>query len=163
MITTVGAIGILLVLIAQPKPKPPPTSSCPFIYSFDGDNYVFNAEPYGGAYTQGLQRTDWCGLENLKEVDGMYSILVSNELEETQYKEVKVAPDFSGEIHTVFDPTAPLVAYDRNGKDLLPYVEKNDKVFWVSQDKDTSPQNRGSLKEELIFEFPKPEDIKILA
>ena len=169
MITTVGAIGILLVLIAQPKPKPPPTSSCPFIYSFDGDNYVFNAEPYGGAYTQGLQRTDWCGLENLKEVDGMYSILVSNELEETQYtdelklvvvdhpKEVKVAPDFSGEIHTVFDPTAPLFAYDRNGKDLLPYVEKNDKVFWVSQDKDTSPQNRGSLKEELIFEFPKPE------
>lgn len=175
LVAAVGAVGLLLISSINlkprriPRPSPTSGSSCPFVYSFDGNNYVFDAEPYGGAYTKGLQRTDWSGLEHLKEVDGMYTILVSNELEETQYtdelklivvdhpKEVKVAPDLSGRIHTVSDPVAPLFAYDGNGKDLLPYVKKNDKVFWVSDDKDMSLQNRDSLKEELIFEFPKPE------
>ena len=168
IVTLVVAALVVSAALSQSPRRSSSGSSCPFIYAFDGDNYVFNAEPYGGAFTQGLQRTDWCGLENLNEVDGMYSILVSNELEETQYtdelklvvvdhpKEVKVAPDLSGGIHTVFDSITPLFAYDGNGKDILPYVEKNDKVFWVSQDKDTSPQNSGSIKEELIFEFPKP-------
>lgn len=170
LMVVAGAVGALLISASKPKRRPmnTTTSSCPFVYSFDGTNYIFDAEPYGGAYTKGLQRTDWSGLEHLKEVDGKYSILVSNELEETQYtdelklvvvdhpEEVKVAPDLSGRIHTVFDPVAPLFAYDGNGKDLLPYIEKNDRVFWVSDDKDMSLKNRDSLKEELIFEFPKP-------
>ena len=58
--------------------------SCPFIYSFDGEKYIFDAEPYGGATCEGRKRTEWCGLENLSEVNGQYKIKVTNELGNTK-------------------------------------------------------------------------------
>ncbi len=46
--------------------------SCPFIYSWDGERWVFDAEPYGGATTRGLERDDFSELENLVAVNGEY-------------------------------------------------------------------------------------------
>ena len=160
-----AVIVAFLLIGAATAPSPPPVTSCPFIYSYDGENYILDAEPYGGAYARGLQRTDWCALENLKEVGGKYSILVSNELEETQYtdelklitvdhpKGIKVAPDPSGKIHTLRNLVAPVSAYDKKGRDLLPLVAEIDRVMWLSQEEE---RNEDSLREELIFEFPKP-------
>ena len=60
--------------------------SCPFIYSWDGTRYVFDAEPYGGAITRGLERDDYGTLEHLRaDSAGLYRLLVTNEVNETQY------------------------------------------------------------------------------
>ncbi len=59
--------------------------SCPFVYSFDGEEYVLDSEPCGVAVSEGLKRPDWVELSSLKEVDGKSRVLLTNELGETQY------------------------------------------------------------------------------
>jgi len=160
-----GALGITLIALATKE-------SCPFIYSFDGERYIFDAEPYGGAICQGLKRTEWCGLEHLKDVNDQYEIMITNEVNETQYTDevkllvidhpegVKVVPDMSGRIRTVSQPVIPNLAYDSKGKDLMLYVSKNDWIFWQTRVEEKDPDRREDLRDELIFEFPKPEEAK---
>jgi len=161
----VVGFGLLLIALATKE-------SCPFIYSFDGEKFVFDAEPYGGAICQGLKRTEWCCLEHLKEVDGQYRIMVTNEVNETQYTDelklvvvehpqgVKVLPDLSGRIRTVSQPVIPISAHDNKGKDLMPLISKNDRVFWLSRDEEKNPEKKEDLRDELIFRFPRPEGAK---
>jgi len=148
------------------------SGSCPLIYSFTGENFIFDAQPYGGAICQALKRTEWCGLEHLKEVNGQYMLLITNEADETQYtdelklvlvdhpKEVKVVPDIFGRIHTFSQPITPLRAHDGKGRDLLPFVSKHDRVFWQTRLNERDPEKKEELRDELIFEFPKPKGAK---
>jgi hypothetical protein len=145
--------------------------SCPFIYSFDGERYVFDAEPYGGAICEGLKRTEWCELENLKEVDGRYKLRLTNEVDETQYTdeltlvavdhpaEILVVPDEKGTFHRLAKPAPPVRAYDQNGRDISPQVQKKDWIYWKTPEDEIS-SSRNSWKDELVFEFPKPEGAK---
>lgn len=157
---TVGGIGLGLVayIFIRVITSDP---SCPFIYSFDGENYIFDAEPYAGAVCRGVQRSEWCGLEHLKEVDGTYRLLVTNEVEETEYvdeikllvvdhpAEVRVVPGAWGKIHTAAHPLPPIRAYDRAGRDLTSYVNENDRLFWHGE---------AEPRDELVFEFPRPDN-----
>jgi hypothetical protein len=165
------AVALIAMLVSQKRQKSS-QGSCPYIYSYDGEKYMFDAEPYGGAICRGLKRTEWCGLENIKEVNGKYKIMATNELDETQFTDevkllvvdhpegVKVVPDISGGIHTFSQPIIPILAYDNRGKDLMPFISKNDKVFWLSQDDGKNPEKKEDLRDELIFEFPKPKEAK---
>src|SRR5690349_11293101 len=55
-----GALLVTAAIIAATK------QSCPFVYSWDGEKYWFDAEPYGGAITSGLERDDYSELEHLR-------------------------------------------------------------------------------------------------
>ena len=95
-------------------------------YSYDGEKFIFDAEPLGGATTRGLQRSELSKLESIKEVDGKYKIMVRNEVEETQYldelslyvvdhsPEYEIYPDISCNIHSVKNLEPPLFAEDEN-------------------------------------------------
>ena len=160
------ALGTVMVIIALTK------ESCPFIYSFNGERYVFDAEPFGGAICEGLKRTEWCALEEIKEIDGKYNILVTNEVDETQYTdelklvvvdhapEARVVSDALGRMHTVSNPLPPRRAFDGRGRDILPSVGTNDWKFWLNRTAEISPNATSPTKEELFFEFPKPEGAK---
>ncbi len=145
--------------------------SCPFVYSYNGEEYVLDAEPYGMAITEGLKRTDWVEMSNLKDVDGKYRVLLTNELDETQYTDelklavvdhaagVKIAPDIAGRVHTFARPIAPTKAVDQKGRDILKFVAGNDRVFWLSRLEEKSAGD-GEMRDELVFEFPKPAGAK---
>jgi hypothetical protein len=152
--------------------------SCPFVYSWNGDEYVLDAEPYGAAISEGLKRTDWVELSNLREVDGEYRVLLTNELDETQYTDelklvavdhapgAKIAPDLAGGFHTFSSPLPPVSAVDQNGRDILPFVAKGDKALWQSALEEKNPDDAGEFRDELVFEFPKPagaKRVKLLA
>jgi len=165
-VATIGVIGGIilggLILIAALK------ESCPFIYSYDGTGYLFDAEPYGGATCPGLQRTEWVKLEHLKEVKGLYRIRLTNEVEETQYTDelklvvvdhdpkVRIAPDENGVMHTFAQPQPPIRAVDGRGRDILSYVAETDWIFWETNNDDLAVSAESSTKGELIFEFARP-------
>jgi len=168
----VAIIAGILAVGAATAPEPPPSECCPFIFSFDGENYVFDAEPYGAAICQTLKRTEWCGLEHAKEINGHYKILIANELDETQYtdevklivvdhpKGTQVAPNASGKIHSCSNPLPLIRAADGEGNDILPLVCGKDDKFWETQVEKKNPDKKEDLKDELIFELPKPKDAK---
>jgi hypothetical protein len=157
-----GVIGGLYLIILLTK------QSCPFIYSYDGNGYTFDAEPYGGATSRGLKRTEWSALEHLKPVRGEYRLRITNEVDETQHTDelklvavdhplgLQVVPDESGVFHTFAFPQPPLSARDQNGRDILGYVRANDGIFWQTRLSEKDPESGGDLKDELFFEFPKP-------
>ncbi len=160
--TVVGVIGVVFLIIALTK------ESCPFVYSYGGNGYVLDAEPYGGATAPALKRTEWCGLQYLKETRGQYKLKITNEVDETQYTDelklvvvdhpnrVAVVWDEWGGLHTVTAPVPPVKAMDGRGKDILSHVKDNDWVFWQTEESDVDPESQASLKDRLVFEFPKP-------
>jgi len=167
-----AAVALFLALYGKWESRPRPDwDSCPFVYSYDGEQYVLDAEPYGMALTEGLKRVDWVELSNLKEVDGKYRVLLANELDETQYTDelklvtidhapgVKIAPDIGGRMHTFANPVAPAKAVDQKGRDILPFVAANDLVFWTCRLAEKTPDD-SVMRDELVFEFPKPAGAK---
>ncbi len=162
---TVGlSIGIAIVaivgIVAATK------QSCPFVYSWDGKQYVFDAEPYGGAITRGLERDDYSELEHLREQNGWYRLLLTNEVDETQYTNLMelwvvdhppgshVVSDEVGKL-TAFTEIQPLIAArDLTGNDLLLWLRDKDRKIW---EPDAVPVRDGTLRQELILTFSKQE------
>ena len=155
----VGAIVIAAVVIAKTK------QSCPFVYSWDGTQYVFDAEPYGGAITRGLEKDDFTQLEKLREQDGLYRLKLTNEVDETQFTNLtelwvvdhpagtRVVPDVRGKLHTLAAPQIPLSARDASGRDLLPWLRATDRLIWEPP---AVPDAQGNLQDDIVMTFPKP-------
>jgi hypothetical protein len=160
MVLIVGIIGLIAMATKQ---------SCPFVYSFDGENYVFDAEPLGGAVSKGLQKTDFSRLEHLRAVDGKYQLLFRNEVRETQYlDQIKllifdhdtqstIIPDAQGNFYELSGPVAASGVYDESGQDLSSFFNKKDGVAWQTD----LPRGETSAymieRHHLTLTFPKPE------
>jgi hypothetical protein len=139
--------------------------SCPFIYSWNGSEYVFDAEPYGGAVTRGLERDDYSELENLRAENGLYRLMVTNEVPETQYTNLmelhvvdhpaatRVAADEWGGYHVLAAPRRLTSAGDNQGRDLLPWLATTDRVIWEAP---PVPDADGGVRQEIVLSFPKP-------
>jgi hypothetical protein len=155
----VGTLGIIVGVVAATK------QSCPFVYSWDGTRYVFDAEPYGGAITRGLEKDDFSQLERLREQDGLYRLKMTNEVDETQFTNLtellvvdhpagtRVAPDIRGKLHTLATPQVPLSARDAAGHDLLPWLRATDRLIWEPP---AVPDANGNLQSDIVMTFPKP-------
>ncbi|MSV27295.1 MAG: hypothetical protein EXQ52_00900 [Bryobacterales bacterium] len=154
-----AALAIVLLIAIALK------QSCPFVYSWDGTRYVFDAEPYGGAITRGLERDDYAELEHLREQDGLYRLLLTNEVDETQYTNLmellvvdhasgsRAVTNEAGNIRA-FTGIQPLAAArDREGNDLLPWLEATDRKIW---EPDAVAGPGGNLRQEVILTFAKP-------
>jgi hypothetical protein len=143
-------------------------SSCPYVYSFDGDHYVMDAEPLSGAITKGLERDDLCRLEHLEAHHGQYELLVRNELKETQYIDrlqlrvvdhaagSTVCTDMNGGLHLFGDLVAPSSARDESGVDLRALLKSSDHIPWQSSMPGDESWRDVSLRNQLTFTFPKP-------
>ena len=152
-------VGVVAIALATKE-------SCPFVYSWDGTRYVFDAEPYGGAITRGLERDDYGELEHLRpDSSGLYRLLVTNEVNETQYTNAmrllvvdhrpgsRFEMDEFGRLHAVSSAVSPTSARDQDGRDLVPWLRATDNLIWEP----APPADRGGpVRQEIVLTFPKP-------
>ena len=139
--------------------------SCPFVYAWDGERYVFDAEPYGGAITRGLERDDYSLLPRLRPDGGQYRLLVTNEVNETQMTNlfelwavdhapgVRIVPDEWGGLHTISGALPPTRVVDQTGRDLRAWVASDDRLIWEQL---PIRDSAGSIRDEVTLTFPKP-------
>lgn len=168
----VAVVGAAVALSFEPGGTPPPpqrttSSSCPFIYSYDGDKYVFDKEPLGGATASILQRTDLSKLEYLRSSNGKYKLLIRNEMDETEFidkfkliyvdhfRGESIYPDVQNNLYLIKNENLPVSVSDEYGKDLLPFFKSYDGVFWKSK-MPGIPTENNKTRNEILFSFIKP-------
>lgn len=157
-----GAFGVLVVIIALTK------SSCPFVYAYDGNDYLFSGEIFSGATQPGLERDDYMLLPTIVSSDGAYSISLTNEVHEIQSvnlasllvvdhpDDISVLIDKTGKIQTFRKPSVPVTAENNAGRDILDLIGKKDSVYFSG-----NPQDMGKDGvETIVMKFLKPHDCK---
>lgn len=147
-----------------PAPAPPPP---PAYRNFVG-SYVIDAELHGASPGQGFTMTEWTAVDCVPDPAGGYKFLLANELNEPKSadqlnifvvdhpKGTTVIPDLEGTMHTVSALVKAQKATDQRGRDILPLVVENDSLLWTSPEDVRDPKKVEDLRDELIFEFPKP-------
>jgi len=144
------------VAVAELDRKP---SSCPFLYTWDGERFVFVTDFMGGGEMGYLESPGVYNVPDpdeyvritdrqLKERDGRYELRVTNELEEvlyvdqlrlmavTHYPDVEIFPNEGMRVHpapfrlfAVRNRRPLAAAIDDQGRDLLPGVAALDRRF----------------------------------
>jgi hypothetical protein len=154
--------------LAETPDEPPP----PPVYRDFFENYFVDAELRGVAAGQTFTITEWTAVNCSEEPGGLARFEFGNELGEPRSTDelkvvvvdhpagTAVAPDIDGAMHTLSAPVAPRKARDKRGRDILPLVGKSDRVFWTSPDDVRDPKKKEDLRDELVFEFPKPKGAK---
>ena len=142
-------------------------SSCPFVYSWDGSQFVLDGEPYGGAIARGLAREDWTELRNIRDVNGEYRVLMTNEADETQHTDlaelwiadhpagVRVVADENGKLIGLSNIQRLLKAQDKTGRDITQWLIAKDRKIWEPEPVSDAD---GNLQNQIILTFPKPAD-----
>lgn len=143
-------------------------NSCPFIYTYNGADFVFAGEIYSGAVYKPLERHDYLLLPNLEEDDGVYKLKISNQLEEIQHTNLlellvfdhkageTVLVDKYGEPHSLANTRPPTSAINLKGSDVLALIKSEDDLVYIGDD----PMKDPPLLDGLILSFEIPPETK---
>lgn len=149
-------IGLLIALMSG--------SSCPFIYTWNGDDYEFAGEIYSGSVYPPLERHDYLYLPGLVEEEGEYLIKMTNQLEEIQHTNLlelmlfdhaanqEVLVDKYGVGHLIAQPLIPDSATNLMGEELLSLIEKEDDLVYLGNDPTSDPPLLDGI--ELCYNIP---------
>lgn len=127
--------------------------SCPFVYSYDGQDYRFDHEGFPFAIIANSEYASYGRLANLREVDGKYRVKIGERLDETSFVNGfklyavdhpgngTVIPDTEGKPHTIKEQIKPLSCKDKEGNDCLEAVGSLDDRYWQSALDSSKPEN----------------------
>jgi hypothetical protein len=154
---TFGIMILIAIIILLTK------SSCPFVYTHNGEGFEFAGETYGGAIFAPLERDDFMPLPNMVPTEEGYHLRITNELKEKQYTNLaelwvvqhptgtKALLDNKGNVHTISHVQAPVQAVSGSGESFLEQLAVKDKANYLFND--DSPDNKPA---EVILTFDKP-------
>ncbi|UCH50767.1 MAG: right-handed parallel beta-helix repeat-containing protein [Chloroflexota bacterium] len=142
--------------------------SCPYVYSWNGEDYELDAHMLGNAPRANAEKSDYDSLEHLVPSDGKHLLKLTEEMDETSYVDElkliavdhvigsKVVMDMQGNIHTLCSPYIPVEAVDEEGIECLDQVNAQDGNYWTSNldNKDLSQDE--DLRDGVILTFDKP-------
>lgn len=155
----VGVFGVLFIIVLLTK------SSCPFIYSFNGTDYIFEGEIFSGATQPGLERDDYLALPYLASTDQRYKIKITNEVHEIQsinfagllvfdHPETQsVLIDKYGIPYSVKNPVAPVEAGFLGNNELIQVLSEKDTLVYTGTDSEIGKNGI----QEIVMKFTKPE------
>jgi len=154
--------GIIYIIILLTK------TSCPFIYTFDGERYEFAGEIYSGTTYPPLERHDYLPLPALKAVDGKYRIKIANEVREIQHTNLaelwvidhpvgaEVLVDKYGAAHTFTEPQSPSTAVTVQGKDVAALIAAADGSIYMGE----VPEKINADVDGVIMTFDRPPEAR---
>jgi len=128
----------------QPDIYQPGGESCPFIYSWNGDDYVLEGEAFGSAFGKSLEIKTSCMLPSLYENNSQLKIKITNERPETHYlnsveliaieTDCNATPyfDTNHNIWPVYNLKSPIIAEDHSDNNILEQISKVDGSYWQS-------------------------------
>jgi len=157
-----AVFGVVTIIVLLTK------SSCPFIYTYDGTDYVFSGEVFSGAVQPGLERDDYFPLHLISSNDETYKIKITNEVKEIQsvnlaelllvdhQKGTDVLFDKNGVPHSFTCPVSPISARISDNTNILNLVSEKDSLSYTGLEKVTD----GNDIEEILLKFVKPDNAK---
>jgi hypothetical protein len=147
--------------------------SCPHVYSFNGNNFVFDTECYTGATSLQLKKTEYSRLKFIKETNNSYQILLkSDPRSEIQYtdkvglritdfdKDYEIYSDNNGRLFAIKNSIPPALVIDENNKNLINFFKSSDNISWQSIMPKDSSYRQNSLTNRIVFTFPTPKGLK---
>ena len=154
---TAGVAAILTIIVALTK------SSCPFIYTFDGEQSELTGEIYSGSVQPSLERNDYlkipCDSKNAE-----LKLKIANEVKEIQHtnlmelwvfdhsKNVQVLVDKYGNYHSFSSLVSPVKAETLAGVDVKELIQAKDSLFYANAE----IKGDLSLTDGIMLEFPNP-------
>ena len=160
LVVGIGALGVLWIIVLLTK------SSCPFIYTFNGKDYIFTGEIFSGATQPGLERDDYLLLPSNASTDKTYKIKITNEVHEIQSvnfaellifdhpENTSVLIDKNGIPYSFNKPISPVEAKSSGNKNILPLVINRDTLIYSGNE--TKIGKDGI--DEVVMKFIKPEN-----
>jgi len=157
LITAGVAVGILAIIAAT-------KSSCPFVYTNNGEIFTFEGELYPGATTPNTERDDYMKLPQLTTKDSVYTIRVSNELKEIQYTNLlelievqhpenkEVFIDQYGKVYGIKDPQSPNDLIINSVREIPTVLQKKDNVSYLFNATTSDENDMQAI--ELTFDKP---------
>jgi len=140
--------------------------SCPFVYVHNGTDYELTGEVYSGAIYPSLERHDYLPLPNLKAVDNLYKLKISNQMQEIQSTNLaelvvidhplgsQVLVDKNGVCQTLQNLQSPMEAYSNQQNDILPQIVAKDDIKHLG---DLNTEDKTSF-ETMFLSFKKPQN-----
>ncbi len=156
--TTMAVVGMVAIVVALTK------SSCPFVYTNNGTEYMFAGEMFGGAIYPTLERDDYMLLPGFKSIQEKYQLRISNQLLEKQYTNlanlivvehpdnISVLLDKKCQVQTITDPVLPFLATSGSGGDHQKKVSSKDSVAFLFDEETPDGEDISNL----IVEFKRP-------
>jgi hypothetical protein len=145
-----------------------PLGCCPVVYSWDGSTWRLDSGTFAGAFTRGAARTAVEDLKFVRPDSGMLRLKVANALAETDYldalsvlavdhdRDMTVAPDGNGQLHTLGALNPPTRATDFRGRDALARVVQLDDWNWESVPTGRDSAKAADIRDGLEVVFPRP-------
>jgi hypothetical protein len=139
-------------------------TSCPFIYTFDGHDYLLAGEIYSGSIQKQLERHDFLKLQLADSEQLEYEIKIVNELQEIQHTNLlelwvfdhnnstKIGIDKYGKPYELANLLSPKFASNLAGIDVTEMINKQDNQFYTSNEF----VGELPLTDGVILEFPNP-------
>jgi len=174
---TIGVAGVTILTAAilsgafdsKTPPPPPPSStqsSCPFVFTTDGETNSFAGEIFGGAIFPTLERDDYLALPSLKSIENNYYLFLTNQAREIQSTNLaelyvidhpantEVIIDKYGNVLTTSEIQKPLTVVDSEGRSQLKKATEADGITYFAL-----PLSRDEKStDELIMTFNVPEN-----
>lgn len=138
--------------------------SCPFIYVFDGNSFVFTGEIFSGAIQPQLERHDYLPLAQIKPAGNEYRLRITNEVEEIQHtnltelylvdhpQQSSVLMDKYGIIHSYGQSQKPISAINLKNRNITADIDSIDsRIYWPDIIKEDDQPVEG-----LTLTFEKP-------
>lgn len=149
--------------------RPTEGGSCPYVYAFNGFEYILEAEAFATSISRSLETKTFHVLSSLTAKNGQLYVRVSNERPETHLvnsvqlfaadagESPSVVLDTDNILRPLHNEISPTYAYDHSGNDILSLISIKNEVYWESDLSNITPMS--GFRDEITLEFDIPSDV----